>query len=217
MQVLPTNLGTLIQSDDPGGTAAPVGFTDTDPDVSLRSTPTGPAPSWQLQVEVKPLATPFNAATGMVLGSAVPSGGTSEATVTGLLPGDYPWRARAVPSGAGLGGPVGGVCRHRSRAAPAVVDDGTPGSPYGPGAPARCRDGALSRRLRAGSGRPASNARYGFFFCASIQRSTSASSVGSGTAPWRRSSTWKSVSRNFFPSSADAFSRIAWIFRWPIL
>ncbi len=98
IQYLPTSMGALIQSDDPAGPSVPAGFVDSDPDMSFRTNVTGSTPTSQLQVEVKPLATPFNAATGMYLGNAVPSGGTSEATATGLLPGDYHWRARAVPS-----------------------------------------------------------------------------------------------------------------------
>jgi hypothetical protein len=98
IEFVPTSLGALVQSDEPAGTSAPAGFVDTDPDMSFRTSITGSAATSQLQVEVKPLATPFNAATGMYLGNAVPSGSSSEVTVTGLLPGDYHWRARAVPS-----------------------------------------------------------------------------------------------------------------------
>jgi len=95
----------LIQSDLPAGPAAPLGFTDTDPNMSMRGTMTDPdaGQTVAIEVEVKANGVPFNGL-GLITGPFVASGGVSEVTTGALANGGYHWRARALDS-CGLRGP----------------------------------------------------------------------------------------------------------------
>ncbi|MBI2930615.1 MAG: hypothetical protein HYY16_03105 [Planctomycetes bacterium] len=96
----PVDPTALVQSDTAGGPNTP-GLVDGDGSVSFRGnvSHTNPLVMVQLQVEVKPVPTPFdgtNVPIPLATGNQVVGAGVSETTVTGLTNGDFKWRARTI-------------------------------------------------------------------------------------------------------------------------
>ncbi|MBI2900454.1 MAG: hypothetical protein HYY17_09720, partial [Planctomycetes bacterium] len=89
--------GMMTQHDTPGGSAQTPGYVDDDGEVTFQAVVADPDGQFvAIQVEVKPLGTPFDGITGVFTGNFVVSGSSSQATVSGLTDGAYHWRARAT-------------------------------------------------------------------------------------------------------------------------